>query len=193
MRLKGDDLGKVLCDNCHQPLSSVRNGLVENIHCRICGYNCEGALFSVSSRFKSRAVQAVAIQQLEDAQCFFHLGKKAVAICASCGRMLCALCDIEQSNGHVCPRCINERKQSGAILKQRRSLAYMQVAWSCLLLNFIIPVIPAIIALVFAVCGLKNKYYCYSTKRKLSLILALICSIPAICFIPVAIVLAVFA
>jgi hypothetical protein len=106
--------------------------------------------------------------------------------------MLCALCDIEQSDGHICPRCLNERKQSGIILKQRRSLAYMQLAWGCLLLNFIIPVIPAITALVFAVCGLKNKDYCYSTRRKLSLILVLICCMPAICFVPTAIILAVF-
>jgi hypothetical protein len=48
-----------------------------------------------------------------EACCFFHPGKKADVPCASCGRFLCALCDVEFSGRHLCPSCIEVGKKKG--------------------------------------------------------------------------------
>ncbi|HET6371046.1 MAG TPA: hypothetical protein VFG95_07610 [Nitrospiria bacterium] len=46
-----------------------------------------------------------------EACCFFHTRKKAVVPCASCGRFLCALCDVEFAGRHLCPSCIEAGKK----------------------------------------------------------------------------------
>ena len=38
--------------------------------------------------------------------CFYHPHKTAVVACESCGRFLCALCDVEIGGVHRCPRCL---------------------------------------------------------------------------------------
>src|SRR5258708_21929790 len=45
--------------------------------------------------------------------CFYHPHKAAVVSCESCGRFLCALCDVEIGGVHRCPRCLESgrRKQ----------------------------------------------------------------------------------
>jgi hypothetical protein len=49
-----------------------------------------------------------------EAGCFYHPGKKAVVPCAQCGRFLCALCDIELGDRHLCPNCVESNRQEGA-------------------------------------------------------------------------------
>jgi hypothetical protein len=41
-----------------------------------------------------------------EASCFYHPRKKAEVPCDSCGRFLCALCDLEIADGHFCPYCL---------------------------------------------------------------------------------------
>ncbi|MEW5723557.1 MAG: hypothetical protein AB1896_10660 [Thermodesulfobacteriota bacterium] len=43
-----------------------------------------------------------------EASCFYHPNKKAVVPCSSCGRFLCALCDVEFKGEHVCPACLEK-------------------------------------------------------------------------------------
>jgi hypothetical protein len=45
--------------------------------------------------------------------CFYHPHKTAVVACESCGRFLCALCDVEIGGIHRCPPCLESgrRKQ----------------------------------------------------------------------------------
>ena len=40
-----------------------------------------------------------------ESSCFYHPEKTATMICQSCGRFLCALCDLEVEGRHICPRC----------------------------------------------------------------------------------------
>ncbi len=42
----------------------------------------------------------------DEASCFYHAEKKAVIACERCGRFLCALCDVQLGEEHICPRCI---------------------------------------------------------------------------------------
>jgi hypothetical protein len=44
----------------------------------------------------------------KDASCFYHATKKAVVSCSTCGRFLCALCDVEFKDLHLCPQCLEK-------------------------------------------------------------------------------------
>jgi len=44
----------------------------------------------------------------KEASCFYHDGKKAIITCSACGRFLCALCDVEFNDLHLCPQCLEK-------------------------------------------------------------------------------------
>ena len=83
-----------------------------------------------------------------EATCFFHATKRAVVPCASCGRFLCAVCDVELNGEHLCSTCIESGRKKGRMqqLESRRTL-YDSLA---LAVSFI-PMVGAPIALYFAV------------------------------------------
>jgi hypothetical protein len=51
----------------------------------------------------------------EEAACFYHPQKRAVVPCDGCGRFLCALCDVELNNQHLCPGCIQSGRRKGKL------------------------------------------------------------------------------
>ena len=59
-----------------------------------------------------------------EASCFYHPTKKAVLPCESCGRFLCAICDVELNGQHLCPGCLASGKKKGKLkqLENRRTL-----------------------------------------------------------------------
>jgi hypothetical protein len=58
-----------------------------------------------------------------EATCFYHPRKKAVTPCDSCGRFLCALCEIEFRGEHWCPACLEsgQRKRTIRSLENSRT------------------------------------------------------------------------
>lgn len=50
-----------------------------------------------------------------EAGCFYHPKKKAVISCSSCGRFLCALCDVEFGGQHLCTSCLETGKKKHKI------------------------------------------------------------------------------
>ena len=48
-----------------------------------------------------------------EASCFFHPEKRAAIACESCGRFLCALCDLEVESSHICPSCLSAGRKKG--------------------------------------------------------------------------------
>jgi hypothetical protein len=59
-----------------------------------------------------------------DSSCFYHPAKKAETVCETCGRFLCALCDVELNGAHICPSCLQSGKRKGKLkqLENRRTL-----------------------------------------------------------------------
>jgi len=47
----------------------------------------------------------------DDASCFYHPTRQAEVVCESCGRFLCALCDLEIKGRHLCPACLEKTTQ----------------------------------------------------------------------------------
>ena len=68
-----------------------------------------------------RAAEAIVLDG--EASCFYHPEKKAEVPCAECGRFLCALCDVELNDRHLCPTCLEAGTRKGQLieLEQRRT------------------------------------------------------------------------
>jgi len=56
----------------------------------------------------------------DQASCFYHPQKKAAIPCDHCGRFLCALCDVEWGDKHLCPACLESGKKRGKITRLER-------------------------------------------------------------------------
>ena len=59
-----------------------------------------------------------------EASCFYHPQKRAVVPCSICGRFLCALCDVELNDEHLCPVCLDTGRKKGKLtqLENKRAL-----------------------------------------------------------------------
>ena len=64
------------------------------------------------------AGEAVASDQ--ESSCFNHPQKRAVVPCDSCGRFLCALCDLELDGRHLCPTCVESGAKKGKLANLQR-------------------------------------------------------------------------
>lgn len=51
----------------------------------------------------------------EQATCFFHPDKAFQACCQRCGRFVCALCDLQLGNEHVCPTCFERGRNDTGV------------------------------------------------------------------------------
>jgi hypothetical protein len=104
---------------------------------------CEAsiAMYPFPALTRQRDVQVA--EPLVDGQssCFYHPHKKAVVPCESCGRFLCALCDIEMSGVHRCPACLEagKRKQQLVTLETQH-IRYDRIALA--LTTIVIPMWP---------------------------------------------------
>jgi hypothetical protein len=81
-------------------------------------------LFPALFRDRVRGPSGDTLMVDDEASCFFHPKKRAVIPCATCGRFLCALCDVELNDQHLCPSCLETGKRKGKIknLENRRTL-----------------------------------------------------------------------
>jgi hypothetical protein len=112
-----------------------------------------------------------------EASCFFHPEKKAAVACDSCGRFLCALCDLDFAGRHICPSCLAAGRKKGAL----GNLDHFRFSWTGLaLLLSVVPLIvypitciTAPIAIVVALIGLRKPPSLTGRRRVLTLIVAL--------------------
>jgi len=79
-----------------------------------------------------------------EASCFYHPQKKAVVPCVSCGRFLCALCDVEFNDQHLCPACLEVGKKKGKIvnLQKQRTRYDRMTFWVGLAPFCMLPITP---------------------------------------------------
>lgn len=78
-----------------------------------------------------------ALVDASDASCFFHAEKRAAVACESCGRFLCALCDLEVDGRHICPSCLAAGRKKGAMI----ALDQFRLSWPgiALLMAIVLP------------------------------------------------------
>src|SRR5436190_1639271 len=98
--------------------------------------------------FKPRETGAAgeAIMVDGEASCFYHPQKRAAVPCASCGRFLCGLCDLDVNGQHICPVCLEAGQRKGKLIElENKRMLWDNVA---LFLAIVPGFITAIVAIV---------------------------------------------
>ena len=113
-----------------------------------------------------------------EASCFYHSQKKAIVPCDSCGRFLCALCDVELSGRHICPGCLEAGKTKGKIknLQQKRT-RYDRIVVSLAvlpLLIFYLTFITAPMAIYLSIKHWNTEVSIVPRKAKLRFVTAIV-------------------
>jgi len=143
------------CGNCSVLLDfDIRNEST-TITCPNCNNQILVEAFPALFRGIERGRPGESITLDDDASCFYHRGKKAVIPCESCGRFLCALCDVDFGGRHLCPPCIELGGTQAKTEKFRSEYVYYDRLALALaifpLIIFYLTIITAPAALYFAV------------------------------------------
>ena len=110
------------CGNCGSELSIVLSDSRLDTSCPICDAEMHVGAFPALFRETSKGEFGEDILIADESSCFYHPEKKAVVHCEGCGRFLCALCDIEMKDQHLCPTCVEtgvEKEELGHIKKEK--------------------------------------------------------------------------
>ncbi|MEO6034778.1 MAG: hypothetical protein ABIQ35_05955 [Verrucomicrobiota bacterium] len=103
----------VTCSKCKAvlPREQYNAGFVS---CPTCASSLSVMVFPALVR-EAVAPAAEQVMVEGEASCFYHPQKKAALPCDSCGRFLCALCDVELGGQHLCPACLDSGKKKGKL------------------------------------------------------------------------------
>jgi len=111
------------CPQCHAqlPLSSPE---LSALHaCPACHVALEVVTFPALERVTASGHYGDLVVADGEAACFHHAHKRAVVPCGTCGRFLCALCDVEVDGKHLCAVCFERGATTGSIqaLERKRT------------------------------------------------------------------------
>lgn len=132
----------IACPHCKAYLPwSTFNTQIPSL-CRGCHTEVSGAIFPALVKGVAPGKPGERIVSDEEASCFYHPQKKAIAPCDHCGRFLCALCDVDFGGRHLCPSCLEagEGKPKIKSLENKRVL-YDDMALSIAVLPMFIPLL----------------------------------------------------
>jgi len=110
---------EVSCTRCHAPIPAGYYNTADLIPCPSCHVPIKIEVFPAFSRGLRPGKEGEALIDAQ-ASCFYHPQKKAVLPCDHCGRFLCALCDVEWGEKHLCPACLETGKKKGKIVNLDR-------------------------------------------------------------------------
>ena len=145
----------ISCPGCRANLKPQNLNTGVLTPCPSCGVKLRVDVFPAALETGPGAVFGDTLTYEHGAGCFYHPGKKAVIPCSSCGRFLCALCDIDFGGQHICPACLAAGKKKGRIatLENQRTL-YDSIALSMAvapLLFFWLTIVTAPIAIYLVI------------------------------------------
>ena len=145
----------LVCTKCQTPVPGEQYSAREPVPCGGCGSPLAVTVFPSFHVPVRAGKQAEAVLAGGTASCFYHPEKRAVVPCVSCGRFLCALCDVELKEEHFCTGCLERGKRGGKLadLETDRTL-FDSVALSLAvlpLLLFWVTIVTAPMALFVAI------------------------------------------
>jgi len=103
------------CTKCMAMLGREVLNTSEMTHCPSCGAEIRADIFPALFRETAGGDPSEILLTDDEASCFYHPGKKAVIPCDACGRFLCALCDVDFNDRHLCPTCLETGKRKHTI------------------------------------------------------------------------------
>ena len=141
------------CTHCNASLSKEAANAESLVSCAACSSLLRVDVFPAINRSLPVGQAGAALQVDKEAGCFYHPRKKAVVPCGTCGRFLCALCDVSLNGQHLCPACLEKGKTQRKIknLENHRtcydSVALLVATVSILIYWFTIFTAPIVIYL----------------------------------------------
>jgi hypothetical protein len=138
------------CPRCQVPLPVEFAGKEDLAPCPGCGALLQAEVFPALFRPPALVNAGEKVMIEGEASCFYHPRKKAVVPCESCGRFLCALCDIELNDQHLCPSCLETGRKKGKLVNlQNQRTCYDRMALGVSILALLLwPMAPIIGAVV---------------------------------------------
>jgi hypothetical protein len=144
----------IACPQCHAPIARGHYNTPDLFRCPSCHKPIKIDVFPALFRGVQPGKAGDALID-DQASCFYHPQKKAVVPCDNCGRFLCALCDVEFGDKHLCPSCLEAGKTKGKIINlERQRVMYDSTALALALFPIItiwFTLITAPIALYLAI------------------------------------------
>ena len=126
----------ISCTRCKTPLSAQALNTFEPNPCATCNEPIRADVYPALFRKLPSGQGGVPLQGEEEASCFYHPAKKAAVACSACGRFLCALCDVEFNDRHLCPACLETGKTKRKIKNlENHRVCYDTVALSIALVS----------------------------------------------------------
>ena len=152
-----------ICPACRLELPQHLFGAVGFQPCPSCGAEIHVEIFPALFRPMERGRPAETALIEGTSTCFYHPERQASVPCDSCGRFLCALCDVELVPGeHLCANCIEAGRRKGRItaLEQGRT-RYDNIALLLALMPFTLVLwfmafVSAPAAIFFAILSFKR-------------------------------------
>lgn len=119
----------LLCPGCFTALPSSHLNSADFVRCPLCQANVQAAVFPAAYRDPGPGTAGERILVAGESSCFYHDQKKAVVPCDTCGRFLCALCDVDLGGKHVCPQCLESGREKGSLTQlETRRITYDNAA-----------------------------------------------------------------
>ena len=117
-------MDQIVCSKCNDALNENLLNTPALAVCNSCGVKLRVDVFPAVNRPPATAISNEAVTTGTEAGCFYHPAKKAVVHCATCGRFLCALCDLDINDLHLCAACleIGRKEKTIANLESHRVL-----------------------------------------------------------------------
>ena len=129
----------ISCSRCKTPLNAQTLNTFALIPCPACGEHIRADVYPALFRKLPSGHAGDALQAEREAGCFYHPGKKVTVSCSVCGRFLCALCDVELNNRHLCPACLEKAKAKRKIKSlETHRVCYDKITFFVALLSMIL-------------------------------------------------------
>ena len=144
----------ISCTRCKTPISAQALNTFALIPCPACQTFIRADVYPALFRTLPSGRTGETLQAESEAGCFYHPGKKAAVSCSACGRFLCALCDVELNNRHLCPACLEKAKTKRKIKNlETHRVCYDKIALFVALISLILiwPTIVTAPVVVFMV------------------------------------------
>ena len=133
------------CPNCKRVLGPEAWIDATSGVCLRCETSFEFVPFPALTATRARLAPQAAVLAA-DSVCYFHPENRAEAVCDSCGRLLCPVCNIPFAGQHLCPTCVAATKKSDAAPAVRQRTLYDACALALALMPLLIWPFTAITA-----------------------------------------------
>ena len=121
----------IVCSKCQRPIPVTKINTRALEPCGGCKANLRVEAFPALLRKAAPAPAADTLMPGKEAACFYHPNKKAVVPCDTCGRFLCALCDVTLADRHFCLACLESGKTKRKIERlENNRVLYDDIALS---------------------------------------------------------------